>query len=104
MTAVKQERRVATNKTDMNQAEDDIAVEKELKQTGLLGSEANDLVVPIIDLSFGTEEEVRSKLWTAATEVGFFTVDLELLPAGASIQNAAIEANVRTGPSYCRST
>ena len=55
-----------------SQADQDIALEHSLKTTGL-GSKAvvDDGVVPIIDLS---DERAATKLWEAATKVGFFTV------------------------------
>ena len=53
----------------------DIAVEAALFTSGL-GSAAssNDLVVPVIDLSVGTDDEIANALWEAATTVGFFTI------------------------------
>jgi isopenicillin N synthase-like dioxygenase/tRNA(Arg) A34 adenosine deaminase TadA len=53
----------------------DIAVEAALFTSGL-GSAAssNDLVVPTIDMSVGTDEEIANALWEAATTVGFFTI------------------------------
>jgi tRNA(Arg) A34 adenosine deaminase TadA len=57
------------------QAEEDIAMERSLKETGLgSASVKDDNVVPTIDLSAGTDEEIRRKIWEAATQVGFFTV------------------------------
>jgi isopenicillin N synthase-like dioxygenase/tRNA(Arg) A34 adenosine deaminase TadA len=59
----------------MTQADQDIAVEASLLTTGL-GSAAviDDNIVPTIDLSSGTKEEIAAQLWEAATQVGFFTV------------------------------
>jgi isopenicillin N synthase-like dioxygenase/tRNA(Arg) A34 adenosine deaminase TadA len=55
-------------------AQDDIAVEASLKETGL-GSAAvfDDGVVPVIDMSL-SDEEVTKQLWEAANTVGFFSV------------------------------
>ena len=59
----------------MAAADQDIAVEASLKTTGLGSAEAkDDGVVPIIDLSNGTPEEITQQLWDAATQVGFFTL------------------------------
>lgn len=54
----------------------DIAVEKSLRSHGLLdaGNYDDDVVVPVIDLSKGTQEEIVAQLWDAATKVGFFSV------------------------------
>jgi isopenicillin N synthase-like dioxygenase len=69
-----------------SQADQDIALEASLKQTGL-GSAAvvDDGTVPVIDLSKGTREEVARQLWEAATQVGFFSV------IGHSIQQTIID-------------
>jgi len=65
----------------------DIAVEASLKESGLGSARVvNDNVVPTIDLSGGTKEEVAALLWKAATEVGFFTV------TGHGIEQSLIDA------------
>jgi isopenicillin N synthase-like dioxygenase/tRNA(Arg) A34 adenosine deaminase TadA len=59
----------------MHAADHDIAVESSLKVTDLGSAEVReDNVVPTIDLSKGTDEEIRQLLWDAATKLGFFTV------------------------------
>lgn len=53
----------------------DIAVEASLFTSGLGSAAAsNDLTVPVIDMSSGTQEEIALALWNAATTVGFFTI------------------------------
>jgi isopenicillin N synthase-like dioxygenase len=55
-------------------ADQDIAVEASLKTSGLGSAEAkDDNAVPVIDLSL-PKEEVVELLWTAATQVGFFSI------------------------------
>ena len=74
--AKKEEDKKEENENDVDSsALKDIAVEAALFTSGL-GSAAssNDLVVPIIDMSVGTEEEIADALWNAATTVGFFTL------------------------------
>jgi isopenicillin N synthase-like dioxygenase/tRNA(Arg) A34 adenosine deaminase TadA len=59
----------------VTQADLDIAVEAALLKSGLGSAKVvDDGVVPVIDLSVGTDEQVAEKLWQAATEVGFFCV------------------------------
>ena len=67
-------------------ADQDVALETSLKHTGL-GSAAvsDDGVVPVIDLSKGSKEEITRQLWDAATQVGFFSV------VGHSIDQSIID-------------
>lgn len=59
----------------MAAADQDIAVEASLKTTGLGSALAkDDGVVPVIDLSKGTEKDIVDQLWKAATQVGFFSL------------------------------
>jgi isopenicillin N synthase-like dioxygenase/tRNA(Arg) A34 adenosine deaminase TadA len=58
-----------------SQADQDIQVEQSLKASGFMSDEVVTTgQVPIIDLSKGTDDDVRAKLWDAATNIGFFTV------------------------------
>jgi isopenicillin N synthase-like dioxygenase/tRNA(Arg) A34 adenosine deaminase TadA len=73
-----------TNENEEDKKEDDhfdsvalkdIAVEASLFTSGLgAAASSNDLVVPIIDMSVGTNDEIAQALWDAATTVGFFTL------------------------------
>jgi len=60
---------------------EDIEIERSLKTSGLGSARVSDDggdggagIVPVIDLSVGTDEEIAKQLWDAATRVGFFTV------------------------------
>jgi len=82
-------------KKTSSQADEDIAVEASLKETGL-GSAAvvDDGVVPTIDLSSETNDEIRQKLWDAATQVGFFTV------TGHGIEQSVIDEAFAAAESF----
>jgi isopenicillin N synthase-like dioxygenase len=61
--------------TIMAAADQDIKLEESLKITGLGSALArDDGIVPVIDLSVGTEQEIVDQLWQAATQVGFFSL------------------------------
>lgn len=73
-------------------ADADIAVEASLKESGLGSAEVRrDGVVPVIDLSIGSDEEIAEQLWAAATEVGFFTLVGHGIPA--SVIDHAFQAS-----------
>jgi isopenicillin N synthase-like dioxygenase len=67
----------------MAAADQDIKLEESLKITGLGSALAkDDGVVPVIDLSSGTEQEIVDQLWQAATQVGFFSLTGHGIPSG----------------------
>jgi isopenicillin N synthase-like dioxygenase/tRNA(Arg) A34 adenosine deaminase TadA len=60
----------------------DIAVEASLFTSGLgAAASSSDLVVPIIDMNIGTDDEIAQALWDAATTVGFFTLINHSIPS-----------------------
>jgi isopenicillin N synthase-like dioxygenase/tRNA(Arg) A34 adenosine deaminase TadA len=78
-----------------SQADQDILVEQSLKATGFLsGDVVSTGQVPIIDLSVGSDDEIRAKLWDAATNIGFFTV------VGHGIDPALIDAAFAESKSF----